>query len=124
MTLDGGKALSADHVLHPACVFHGSLFGDSQMDEPAGEEGVAFIDGFGDLQAGFGQRDIAVPVHQNVSLAAQIFHGNTDAGLGKLQMICNIDGTYISVFLAEDQNGFQIIFGRFMNLHGISSFQR
>ena len=37
--------------------------------------------------------------------------------LGKLQLICNVDGTHKALTLLEHQNGLQIILGGFLNLH-------
>ncbi len=113
------KALCADDVFNPTGVFFCSLFRNAQLDEPVGEQGMPLIDGFGDLAAGFGQGDVAVLIYQNMPCISQVFHGDADAGLGKCQFIGDVDGTDVAVFLTENQNGFQIIFGRFLDFQSV-----
>ena len=61
--------------------------------------------------------DFAVFLHGDITVLPEFFHGNTDAGLGKSQFFCNIDGMYDSVSLLNHQNGFKIVFCAFVNIH-------
>ena len=62
---------------------------------------MPFVDGFCNQTPGFGQGDMAVPVHQDMPVAAQIFHGDADTGLGKSQLIGDINGAYIWLLMSQ-----------------------
>jgi hypothetical protein len=57
---------------------------------------------------------MAVLVHFDQALLTQLFHGDADAGLGEIHLIHNIDGSDDVVPPLQDQNGLEVIFGRFM----------
>ena len=110
MVLNGGKALLADDMLDPAGVLRGSLSADAQgfhTPLPVPEE---LIDHFRDLFSRGSQGNVAVFVHADMAAVAEILHGHADAGLGKSQLIGDIDGTDIWLIQTEDQYGLQIVF--------------
>ena len=53
---------------------------------------------------------MTVFVHADMAAVAEILHGPADAGLGKSQLIGDIDGTDIWLIQTEDLDGLQIIF--------------
>lgn len=110
MVLNGGEALLADDMLDPAGVLGGSLLIDSQRFQPLGQDPVALIDHFRDLFSGGGQGYVAVFIHADMAAVAEILHGHADAGLGKSQLIGDINGADIWLSQTEDQDGLQIIF--------------
>ena len=73
------------------------------------------------------QNDVTVVTDGNIALLAQVLHRDTDAWLGKIHLVCNINRTYLSELLLQEQNRFQIVFNRFVRsvfqmIHGIFSF--
>lgn len=99
----------------------GVLRGDRRIDPEAGQplrqQAVALVNALGNLLSGRKQRDKAARVHGDIAVFAQVAHGDADARLGELQLICNVDGTHKALTLLEHQNGLQIILGGFLNLH-------
>ena len=88
------------------------------------EDAVALIDCLRLLPSFPGQQNQIVFIHRNITGRAQDAHGAADAGFGKRQFVCNVDGANRSVFLFQHQNGFQIVFTGFLYLQGsISPFQ-
>ena len=71
----------ADDVLYAACVLYGCLFVNAESDEEAAEERVTLVHPFGYLEACFGKRDVAVVVHVDISVFAELFHGYADTRL-------------------------------------------
>lgn len=114
MTLNCGKTLRADHVFHPAGICGSCLRGNPQTDQPAGQELVAFINFFCNRASRFGEGDMPLFVHDDVTAGAQIFHGHTDAGFGKSQFRGDIDGAHLGMTLAKNQNCLQIVFCGFL----------
>lgn len=110
MVLNGGKALLTDDMLDPAGVLRGSLSADAQGFQPLGQDPMALIDHFRDLFSRGSQGNVTVFVHADMAAVAEILHGHADAGLGKSQLIGDIDGTDIWLIQTEDQDGLQIIF--------------
>ena len=53
---------------------------------------------------------MALVIHEDITVFAQIFHGHADAGLGKGQLVGDVDGADIGLFLGQHEYGFQIIF--------------
>ena len=53
---------------------------------------------------------MAVFIHADMAAVAEILHGHADAGLGKSQLIGDINGADIWLSQTEDQDGLQIIF--------------
>ena len=110
MLLDFGKAFRADDVFDLAGIFSGHVFIHAQVDEQRAEDAVALINTFGDLAAAFRQMDVIFTVHGDVSVFTQLFHGNADAGLGKVHGSGNIDGMDTLSFEGENEDGLQIVF--------------
>ena len=54
MAFDGLKTVRTQHMFHPAGVLHGGFLVYAQVDQPAGQHGVAFIHGFRDFSSGVG----------------------------------------------------------------------
>lgn len=110
---DGGEAFGADVVFHFAGVAGGGFGGDAEGDQPVGDQGMAFVDGFGAGAAGFGQGDVAGVGDFDEAVLAKVFHGYADAGFGIAEFVYDIDGTDIWQFFAQHQDGFEIIFDGF-----------
>ena len=60
----------------------------------------------GTLSAGIGQRYVPGVVHGNISFFTKVFHGNTNAWLGEIHLICNIYGTNLSSAFLQHKNCF------------------
>lgn len=66
MLFDGVKAFAADDMLYPAGVLRSSLFGDSQLYEPGGEQLVPLIDHLRDFPSGGCQGEKAGVIYLNM----------------------------------------------------------
>lgn len=119
MFFQSGKRFGADHVLDPTGIFCGDSLVYADGNQKVGQEGVPFVNFFGNFPTFFQERDMSVLVHFNVGVEPQIFHGYADAWFGKRKLVGNVDGADITKALAQDQDGFQIVFGRFVKFHMI-----
>ena len=119
MPLDGLEGLGAQIVFDLAGVLGGDLLRHTQAHQPLGKQLVPLIDTGGDLQAGIGEGEKAVAVHDDIAVFPQQPHGPADAGLGKAQVLRHVDGADSALF-AQGQNGLQIVFRGFMNMHKIT----
>ena len=97
LPLDGKEALRADHVLNLAGILIGCLWGNPKIHKPLGENGVTLVNFFCDRKTVLQKCDISVGIHVDHTVFTKIFHGNADAGLGDLQLVDDIDGTYLTV---------------------------
>ena len=95
------KTLGADYMFNAAGVLHSGFWVYPQAGKPAGKEGVALIHTLGNLLPRGQQRDVPIVVHLNIAVLPQVLHGNAHAGLGKIQLVGNIDGTHVRAPLAE-----------------------
>ena len=50
--------------------------------------------------------------------------GYTDTGLGEAELVGNVDGAHHSLLIVEKQDRLQIVFSRFVNFHGLTTFRR
>lgn len=100
MVLDGPEAFGADHMFNAARILHGCLLVHAKVHEPLGKHGVAFIHGLGDFFSNAAEGDMALVIHEDITVFAQIFHGHADAGLGKGQLVGDVDGADIGVSAA------------------------
>jgi hypothetical protein len=53
----------------------------------------------------------------DIAVLTKLFHGDADTGFGKIHLIDDINGTYLSISFKENQYSFKIIFSRFMKFH-------
>ena len=113
---DRCKALGTDVVFHLAGITGGSLGGDTEGDQPVGNQGMTFIHGFGPETSGVGKGDIAGIRHIDQAALAQIFHGNTDTGLGIAELVYDVDGTDIRKLFTQHKDRFQIILNGLLGL--------
>ena len=90
--------------------------------EEVGEDPVALIDALGHLLPGRQQGNGAVFVHLDIAAGLQKPHGAADAGLGIAHIFAHVDGADEVGFFGEDEDGLQIHFAGFLQMHGISSF--
>ena len=118
------EAFFADDVLHTAGVVGGNGRSDTERDQPIGNKRVAFVYLFRDFSAGFKQRDEAARIHLDISVFSEVFHGNTNAWFGIIELIYDVDGTDRTVSFLEDQYCFQIIFGGFHYFHDFTLFRK
>ena len=100
MVLDGPEAFGADHMFNAARILHGCLLVHAKVHEPLGKHGVAFIHGLGDFFSNAAEGDMALVIHEDITVFAEILHGYTDTGLGKCQLVGNVDGADIGVAAA------------------------
>ena len=105
-------------MLDLAGIVGGNIRVNAQRHKKSSQLAVTVIAAAGNLQTRFLQRDKAVGVHRNIAVLAQVFHGNADARLGKAHGNGNVDGAHGAFLLAEHQDLFQIILGRFVYLQG------
>lgn len=101
MRLDSLKTLGADDMFDTAGVIDGRFFVYAQLHKPFRERRVPLVDGLCDQAAGFRQGDVARFIHQNMPAVTEIFHGDTDAGLGKSQLIGDVDGAHIGFLVPQ-----------------------
>ena len=117
MPADGVKGLDAQVVFDLAGVLARGLRADAETDQQFGEEFVPLVDALGDLQARLQQHDHPRRVQADVAALAQALGGIADAGLGHAQLFRHVDGADVAALFLEHQHGFQIVFGRFVNVH-------
>ena len=98
-------------------IFHGHLLRDPQTDEHLGQNGVPLIDLFCNVPPLLRQVQAAVLLHGDQVPLAQQAHGPGDAGLGVAQILPNINRTDKAAFAGQHQNGFQIHFAGFVDVH-------
>ena len=83
------------------------------------------IDGLRPPAALLGQQDQIVFIHGDVAGGAQDAHGAADAGLGKFQLVGDVDRAHRAVFLFEHEDCLQIVFTGFLNFQtNTSPFQK
>ena len=116
---EGLKGLIADDMFDPAGVFCGYLRAYAQSHQPIREKGMPFIYFFSNLQSLVQQGDVSLLIHVNIAVKTQIFHGNTDAGLGERELTGNINRTDLPLTLFQDQDRFQVVLSRFVDFHNI-----
>ena len=102
-----------------AGIFGGGLFVHAQLHKEVGQQTVTAIDTLCDLAARCQQGQVALAVHRDIAVLAQLLHGNADAGFGKAQLIDHIDGTHTAHPLGEHKDRFKIIFCGLVDLHGM-----
>ena len=100
MVLDGPEAFGADHMFNAACILHCCLFIHAKVHEPLGKHGVAFIHGLGDFFSYAAEGDMALVIHEDITVFTQILHGHADAGFGKCQLVGDVDRADIGVAVA------------------------
>ena len=127
MGAPGVEGLLGDDVLDAAGVGLRHVRGHADALEEVGEYPVAFIDAFGHLLTGGQQGDGAVFIHLDIAAGLQKAHGAADAGLGIAHVLAHhvlahVDGADEVGFFGEDEDGLQIHFAGFLQMHGISSF--
>ncbi len=72
---------------------------------------MALIHGLSNLFPGICQGDIAILIHQNITIFAEVAHGDADADSAwEIQFIGDIDGTDVRLSIAKNQYGFKIVF--------------
>ncbi len=89
------KAFGRDNVFDAASVLGSRFFIHTQTDEHLHKDVVTFQNALCDLSAGIGQGDNTAGVHRDASVFSQILHGDADTRLGKFQLICDVDRTYL-----------------------------
>ena len=82
---------------------------DADRDQHLLKELMAGIDPLCDLFSAFRKSDVSVQIHLHITFCAEFLHCDTDTGLGIIHVIDNVDRSYISVSLTQDQYVFQII---------------
>ena len=110
----------AQVVLDLAGVLGGSLRVNAQRDEERRQLAVAAIDALGNFHARRFQLNKTVGIHRNIAVLTQVFHGDTDARLGKAHRHRNIDRAHRTLLFLQHQNFFEIILCGFVNIHGRS----
>ena len=100
VVLDCTEALGADHMLNAACILCGCLFIYPQIHEPLGQHGMALVHGLSNFLPHAAEGDMALVIHEDITVFAEILHGYTDTGLGKCQLVGNVDGADIGVAAA------------------------
>ena len=104
-------------MLNAAGVGAGGFGGHAQSHQQIAQNTVALIDTSGNFQAFRCQGEQPVGVCFHVAVFPQLFHGDGNAGFGKVQHIGHVNGTDMTVLFLQHQYGFQIIFCRFVNMH-------
>jgi hypothetical protein len=110
------------YMLDLAGFFRCRFFLYPQRHQHPAENPVPLIDPHGDGFSAFRQRQKAAVFHDHMAAFPQLFHGHGHAGLGKMQLRHDVDGSNLAFFLLQFQNGLQIILGRFMDFHGHAPF--
>ena len=86
-----------------------------QGDEHGGQHLMALKNTLGDFGALGGQRNITVCIGGNIAVFPQFFHSHADAGLFIVQFIDDINGSDHAETLLQNQDDFQVVFGRLVN---------
>ena len=68
MVLDGPEAFGADHMFNAARILHGCLLVHAKVHEPLGKHGVAFIHGLGDFFSNAAEGDMALVIHEDITV--------------------------------------------------------
>ena len=74
---------------------------------------MAVVGAAGDGQPLLRERDVPVRIHVDQALLAELFHGDTDAGLGIAELVHDIDRAHFPKLFLQHQNGFKVVFGGF-----------
>ena len=117
------KGFCADNVFHSAGVTDGCFFVDAERDKPPGDKPVPLIHSFSYFKAGRQKRYIAVIVHFDIAVFAQIFHSYAYARLAEIKCVHNVDRANRAFAVFNHQNCFQIIFGRFLYFQNATALQ-
>ena len=120
--LDRFKGFLADDVFHTAGILSCGLFADADRNQKIRKRGMTLVYGLRNGKPGLRKRDMPQFIHFDITVFAEILHGDADAGFCIFKLACDIDGSHRAVSLLQDQDGFQIIFCRFQNFHDIDSF--
>ena len=83
MPLDGLEGLGAQIVFDLAGVLGGDLLRHTQAHQPLGQQLVPLIDTGGDLQAGIGEGEKAVAVHDDIAVSRSRLMARLTLGLEK-----------------------------------------
>lgn len=117
MLFDRGKAFRTHVMLHLAGVGDGDLRIHAEAYEPFGNDLVAFVNHFGDLATGIGQINKSLFCYRDMIVLPEILHCDADAGFLESHFLRYVHRTHDGVAFAQNQYGFQIIFGRFIHCH-------
>jgi hypothetical protein len=70
---------------------------------------VTVVNTAGDFHTALSQGDVPVSGHGDIAAFPQLFHGNTDAGLGEPQFVHHVDGPDLAGLFLNNQDGLQVI---------------
>ena len=85
------KAFLADDMLNPASIFNRCFLIHAERHQPFGKKCVPFVYFVRDGLPFFSEANESLRIHLDISIFAQIFHLNADAGLGKFQLVYDVD---------------------------------
>ena len=116
MRFDALKRLFAEIMLNLAGIFGRSLAGNPEPDEEIRQQLMALKHPPCDLFSGGKKRNQTIVFHRKITVLAQLFHRDTDAWLGNAERPGNVNRANLAALLRKQQNGFQIILRRLINL--------
>ena len=101
-------------MFHLAGIACRDLGVNAQMNQPVRQQGVAFIDVFGDFSSFVCQSEIALFGNGDVFPVFHIFYSDAHAGFGKIHFGRHVDGTHCRETLTQDEYGFEVILQGFL----------
>ena len=111
------KRLVAQVVLDLAGVLGSDFGADTDLDQKFGQYTVTFNNLGGKLATLKGEVDVTRFLYRDKTVLTEKAHRAADTRLGVACVVDNIYCAYIRLFFLEQQDGFQIHFGRFIRFH-------
>ena len=93
------KCFLTDIMLDLACILRRRIGRYANAHKPICHQPMALIDALRNRKTGFCQLDKAVRIDSDIAVTAQKAHCAADTWLGKLHMLCNINGTHSTAFI-------------------------
>ena len=115
MLPNGVEGFVAQVMLNLAGVVQRGFLADSKAHEQLAEDGMAFVDVGSDAPAFFSQIDMVILVDGYKPAFAHLPQddGHRRTGIGEVR--ADVDSVNLILLLRKDIDGFQIVFGGFLN---------
>ena len=97
------------------------LRGYAKLYQKLGQKLVPGVDTGGDFLPRRKQGNRAVRIHLNIPVFPQALHRHADAGLGKAQLMGDVNRIDNALFLPDHQDTLQVVLSGFVNIHKKSS---
>ena len=117
------EGLGADIVLNAAGILERGFLADSHPDKDLRQAVMPSVGLLRDQASFGGEGDAFFLVQFPLALARAAFDLLADRWAGELHVAGNIDSTHGAFSFLEDENGFQVHFSRFLEVHALFSLR-